>query len=97
MKVNRTQRVIVIAVIALIVFSFACWCFYLANKYFDAGLWYLAVVSSDPNPPESAEVMRRYWMDKSSNWLWIGIGLLVLMTTWLVVNIKLLRRSTLKS
>ena len=92
---NRKQRLLIV-VVTLVLFGLACWCLYFAGRYFDAGMWYVAVVSSNPNPPESAELMRRYWMGKSSNWLWTGIGSLVLMIIWLIVNVKLFRRSRVK-
>jgi len=84
---TRKHRLICIVVVTLILFGFSCWCFYLSAKYFDAGIMYVAVVSSNPNPPESAKALGHYWMEKSTNWLRAGVAFFVLTITSLVISI----------
>ena len=82
---TRRGRRVTIVIVSLSLISCAAWCFYWAVQYLNPGMWYVAVVSSNPNPPESAKVMARYWMDKSTNWFWLGMGFVMLSIIWLIV------------
>ena len=93
---TRRERSVIIVIVSLSLIGCAAWCFYLAVQYLDAGMWYVAVVSSNPNPPESAKAMGRYWMDKSTNWFWFGSGFGALAIIWFIVAFAWTKRYRLK-
>jgi len=48
-------------------------------------MW-VAITSSNPHPSETAKVMGPYWMNKATNWFWLGTTFLALWIASLVVN-----------
>ena len=67
-------------------------CFYLALRYFDAGLMFMAVGSSNPHPTGGIEHVRA--MNESLMWkakIWSGFGLVFL--GGIIVSLIINRRS----
>ena len=67
-------------------------CFYLALRYFDAGLMFMAIGSSNPHPTGGIEYVRA--MNQSLIWkakIWFGFGLVFL--GGIIVSLIIRRRS----
>jgi NADH:ubiquinone oxidoreductase subunit 6 (subunit J) len=92
--VTRTKRRIAVAVLSVILLTGAVWCFYLAIQCFDGGIMWVAIVSSNPHPSETAKVMAHYWMSKATNWFWSGVGLLALIPITFIINYWMSKRES---